>query len=99
MADTRTLVTIARPVDAGGVHTNSLMVAAGRPVLEAIRQTTFHLEAVLDVLFPIALNAKINDESVYPAISSAAIAKALAESVMEAIELADMEAERASDPA
>jgi hypothetical protein len=91
MSDIQTLTTLATPVDAGGCHTRSLVVSAGRPILEALQEATFHIGTSLDALWPIATNSSIDDESVYPSIVSSAIAKALLDSVVAAIENATRE--------
>ncbi|WP_147426601.1 hypothetical protein [Trinickia fusca] len=93
MADIRALTTVRAPIDAGGVHTRSLTVSAGQPILDALQDASCHLATALDALWPIALNYKADEESPYPAIISGAIAKALIDSVQAAIEQANREAE------
>jgi hypothetical protein len=88
MIDLQTLTTVATPVDGGGCHTEPLAIAAGQPILTAIQTAGYHAGTALDSLFPIAGNASKDDESLYPAIISIAICKALIESVVSAAEQA-----------
>jgi hypothetical protein len=91
MADTRDIVTIETAIEHGGCHTKGLKVSAGTPILEAIQQAGYHIETMLDILWPMAMNCSASDESLYPAVVPAAIARALISSVSEAIEKAERE--------
>lgn len=93
MADTRILKTVQQDVSTrGSVALQGLSVKAGMPSLDALQDSSCHLEGALDLLGDIAVESKEWTGALYAAIASASIAKALLDSVVAAICRAEQEA-------
>lgn len=80
MADIRSIVTVEKEVGRS-IHMTGLKVAGCQPIVSAIQQAWWLLDVVLDALEPLS-----EDESkVFGAIAAAATARALLQSVDDAI--------------